>query len=388
MLRRGGLMSNYMICFSKNGAALGRKILTAAPQENSGSAAPAELAACDFDACTRSAMPQGNADSATPTETGASVSSVFGAEWELTECFGAAHESLSDWTRRTFQPGNNLLFIGAAGIAVRAIAPYIREKQSDPAVVVMDEKANWCIPILSGHLGGANLLATKLAKMTGAQAAITTATDVRGVWAVDSWAKQEKLTVVNPSRIKEISAGLLQGQTKKLFSEFPIAGKLPEGLVFSDAASCDIYIGIHRLTDREQEPLYLVPAALIAGIGCRKGASSEQVDALFCEVLEQNNIWQQAVRKICSIDLKKEEPGLLSFCAEHGILLETYDVEALRNLDGEFTASAFVSQVTGVDNVCERSAMAGSQNGKMLISKMAKNGVTAAFVLDETKISF
>ena len=214
---------------------------------------------------------------------------------------------------------------------------------------------------------------------------ITTATDVRGVWAVDSWANREKLKVINPGKIKEISAGLLQGQTKKLFSEFPISGKLPEGLVFSDAASCDIYVGIHRLTDREQEPLYLIPAALIAGIGCRKGARREQLDALFEEVLEQNNVWQQAVQKICSIDLKKEEPGLLLFCAEHGILLETYDAETLRNLDGEFTASAFVSQVTGVDNVCERSAMAGSQNGKILISKMAKNGVTAAFVLDEVK---
>ena len=367
-------MSNYMICFSKNGAALGRKILTAAPQENSGSAAPAE-------AC-------------------ASVSSASSAGWELTECFGTVHESLADWTRRTFQPGNNLLFIGAAGIAVRAIAPYVREKQSDPAVVVMDEKANWCIPILSGHLGGANLLANKLAKMTGAQAAITMVVLIR----YPSGTKRERssaarssmstsgsatrLTVVNPSGIKEISAGLLQGQTKKLFSEFPISGKLPEGLVFSDAASCDIYIGIHRLTDRKQEPLYLIPAALIAGIGCRKGAQREQLDALFEEVLEQNNVWQQAVQKICSIDLKKEEPGLLLFCAEHGILLETYDAETLRNLDGEFTASAFVSQVTGVDNVCERSAMAGSQNGKILISKMAKNGVTAAFVLDEVKISF
>ena len=247
-------MSNHIICFSPSGATLGQRILA--------------------------------------------VEDVFAADWELTQCFGADHESLSDWTKRVFQPGNNLLFIGAAGIAVRAIAPYVREKQSDPAVVVMDEKANWCIPILSGHLGGANLLANKLAKMTGAQAAITTATDVRGVWAVDSWAKQEGLTVVNPSGIKEISAGLLQGQTKKLFSEFPISGKLPEGLVFSDAASCDIYIGIHRLTDRKQEPLYLIPAALIAGIGCRKGAQREQLDALFEEVLEQNNVWQQAVQNM------------------------------------------------------------------------------------------
>ena len=166
-------MSNHIICFSPSGATLGQRILA--------------------------------------------VEDVFAADWELTQCFGADHESLSDWTKRVFQPGNNLLFIGAAGIAVRAIAPYVREKQSDPAVVVMDEKANWCIPILSGHLGGANLLANKLAKMTGAQAAITTATDVRGVWAVDSWAKQERLTVVNPSGIKEISAGLLLLTVPALF---------------------------------------------------------------------------------------------------------------------------------------------------------------------------
>ena len=337
-------MSNHIICFSPSGATLGQRILA--------------------------------------------VEDVFAADWELTQCFGADHESLSDWTKRVFQPGNNLLFIGAAGIAVRAIAPYVSAKQSDPAVVVMDEKANWCIPILSGHLGGANLLANKLAKMTGAQAAITTATDVRGVWAVDSWAKQERLTVANPSGIKEISAGLLQGQTKKLFSEFPISGKLPEGLVFSDAASCDIYIGIHRLTDRKQEPLYLIPAALIAGIGCRKGAQREQLDALFEEVLEQNNVWQQAVQKICSIDLKKEEPGLLDFCAEHFWKLKTYDAETLRNLKGVFTASAFVKQVTGVDNVCERSAKKGSGNGEIRIPKTAQNGVTIAVAMKTVEISF
>ena len=296
--------------------------------------------------------------------------------------------TLSEWTAEQFRSKDLLIFIGSTGIAVRSIAPYVQSKKTDPAVIVVDEQGRHAISLLSGHIGGANELTLLVAELTGAEPVITTATDVRGVWAVDSWAKQERLTVVNPSGIKEISAGLLQGQTKKLFSEFPISGKLPEGLVFSDAASCDIYIGIHRLTDREQEPLYLIPAALIAGIGCRKGARREQLDALFEEVLEQNNVWQQAVQKICSIDLKKEEPGLLLFCAEHGILLETYDAETLRNLDGEFTASAFVSQVTGVDNVCERSAMAGSQNGKILISKMAKNGVTAAFVLDEVKISF
>lgn len=181
-------MSNHIICFSPRGATLGQRILA--------------------------------------------LEDVFTADWELTQCFGADHESLSDWTKRVFQPGNNLLFIGAAGIAVRAIAPYVSAKQSDPAVVVMDEKANWCIPILSGHLGGANLLANKLAEMTGAQAAITTATDVRGVWAVDSWANREKLKVINPRKIKEISAGLLQGQTKKCSANFPLPGNCRRVLFF------------------------------------------------------------------------------------------------------------------------------------------------------------
>lgn len=181
-------MSNHIICFSPRGATLGQRILA--------------------------------------------LEDVFTADWELTQCFGADHESLSDWTKRVFEPGNNLIFIGAAGIAVRAIAPYVRAKQSDPAVVVMDEKANWCIPILSGHLGGANLLADKLAKMTGAQAAITTATDVRGVWAVDSWAKREGLKVINPGKIKEISAGLLRGQTKKCSANFPLPGNCRRVLFF------------------------------------------------------------------------------------------------------------------------------------------------------------
>lgn len=85
---------------------------------------------------------------------------------------------------------------------------------------------------------------------------------------------------------------------------------------------------------------------------------------------------------------KKRGTGAAFILCRTWYFAGTYDAETLRNLDGEFTASAFVSQVTGVDNVCERSAMAGSQNGKILISKMAKNGVTAAFVLDEVKISF
>ena len=96
--------------------------------------------------------------------------------------------SLHDWTADMFDEKDALLFIGASGIAVRSIAPFVADKRKDPAVVVMDEKGQFVISLLSGHLGGANELTGKIANLTGAIPVITTATDVNGRFAVDIFA--------------------------------------------------------------------------------------------------------------------------------------------------------------------------------------------------------
>lgn len=118
---------------------------------------------------------------------------------------------LDQWTREHFRTGNALIFVGAAGIAVRAIAPYIRSKTTDPAVVVVDEGGQFAVPILSGHLGGANDLARKIAASCGAQPVITTATDINGIFAVDEWARRQNCVIQNPEKIKTISGTLLAG---------------------------------------------------------------------------------------------------------------------------------------------------------------------------------
>ena len=116
---------------------------------------------------------------------------------------GADGVPLADWTARQFAQSDALIFVGAAGIAVRAIAPHCRSKAADPAVVVLDEGGQFAIPLLSGHLGGANDLARWLAAVCGAVPVITTATDGRGVFAVDEWARRQNCAVAEPERIKK-----------------------------------------------------------------------------------------------------------------------------------------------------------------------------------------
>ena len=124
---------------------------------------------------------------------------------------GAGGPGLDKWTAAQFAASDALIYIGAVGIAVRAIAPHCRSKAADPAVVVLDECGRFAVPLLSGHLGGANALARRLAAVCGAVPVITTATDLHGLFAVDEWAKRQGCIVAEPERIKRVSGALLAG---------------------------------------------------------------------------------------------------------------------------------------------------------------------------------
>ena len=157
--------------------------------------------------------------------------------------FGEGKADLRAWTALAWEASDALLFVGAAGIAVRAIAPYVASKTNDPAVVLIDEAGRFAVPLLSGHLGGANELAQTVARAAGAIPVITTATDVRGVWAVDTWARCAGLAVSNPEAIKRVSARLLSGGRVVLYSDMPISGQPPEGVdIASDRARADIVV--------------------------------------------------------------------------------------------------------------------------------------------------
>ncbi len=274
--------------------------------------------------------------------------------------------SLGDWTREAFSQADGLIFVGAAGIAVRAIAPFLQDKSHDPAVVVVDENGRFAIPILSGHLGGANELARDIAAITGGTAVLTTATDGRGLFAVDSWAKRQGCCIANPEKIKAVSAKLLAGGTVTVGAEVEISGTPPAGVALAQGESWDVWVGACARGDA----LHIVPPCFVLGVGCKKGTPSEAFETAL-------PVHPLAVCGAASIDLKAREPGLLAFCEKHGWKLQTFTAGELAAVPGDFSASPFVAQVTGVDNVCERAAVLAS-GGKLLYPKQAQGGVTMA----------
>ncbi len=285
---------------------------------------------------------------------------------------------LTDWTARAFTMAEGLVFIGAAGIAVRAIAPHVRDKARDPAVVVLDEGGRYAVSLLSGHLGGANELAWLLAEMTGGQAVITTATDGRGAFAVDSWAKRQGCFVIEPERIRQVSSRVLAGETVTVSSEFPIAGEPPQGVALSPPPA-----QVEVTLRPRGEALHLVPPIGVLGIGCKKDTPQEALE----RVLARSEIAPQGICGVCSIDLKAREPGLLAFCRAHGWQLRTFSAEELAAVPGTFSVSPFVEKVTGVDNVCERAAVLGS-GGALYQKKLTGDGVTLALALKPTTMDW
>lgn len=165
------------------------------------------------------------------TETGLALAETLARALPgpVTRC-GHGGPSLAEWTTAAFAQNEALIFVGAVGIAVRAIAPFCRSKASDPAVVVVDECGHFAVPLLSGHLGGANDLARAIAALCGAVPVITTATDAHGLFAVDEWARHQNCRVLELERIKTVSGKLLAGEPVLFWSEFPIAGPAPAGV--------------------------------------------------------------------------------------------------------------------------------------------------------------
>ena len=271
--------------------------------------------------------------------------------------------SLVERTERAFK-GDALIFVGAAGIAVRAIAPFIRGKDKDPAVIVIDELKQHVIPILSGHLGGANDLARSLAELLSAEEVITTATDINKVFAVDSFASERGIGIENPERIKDVSAALLRNEEV--------------GISLSPFLS-DIF----------PKTLHLVPKCLCLGVGCRKGTEYGELRDFILGFLKDRNIALSAVSDIASIDIKRDEEAIRRFSEEYSLNLFFFSADELKELPDCFTFSEsdFVLKETGVSNVCERSAvkraseLCSFDRVRLLEKKQVSKGMTLAIAL-------
>ncbi len=289
-------------------------------------------------------------------------------------------ENLHSHAAALWENYDALVFVGACGIAVRAVAPFVSDKASDRAVVVVDEKCRYAIPILSGHLGGANELAEKIASLTGADAVITTATDINGAFAADTFARSNDLIIGDTKLIKEISARLLDGGKVGFRSDYE-AKNIPP--YFTRDGEAGIYIG-----GSDAKPfkitLALKPKNLVIGIGCKKNC--EDVTAKAEDFLLRHGTDPKRLRAVATIDIKKNEKGIKELCEKYSVPLITFTANELNAARGDFTASEFVKKTVGTDNVCERALSASS--ARITVPKTTGGGASFALGEVETKIDF
>ena len=309
-------------------------------------------------------------------------------EWKKEGLKEREEEFLSQWTGKMFAEKRAVIFVSATGIAVRAIAPWIRDKMTDPPVVTVDEGAQFVIPLLSGHVGGANELARHIADWLEAVPVITTATDVNGKFAVDLFASAYHMTIIDRKEAKNISAAVLEGKQIGVFSDLPIK-KLPDGFVMDRWCEENICITVKDPSFPEKKASYLrlVPRAVVLGVGCRRGTDPEFMKEKVFALLKEHGIDPTAVKAIASVDVKQDESAVLDLkqlfdgeCLHQPCEQRFYTPEQLNQVPGDFKESAFVKKQIGVGNVCERSACAAG--GKLLVEKQAGDGITLAAALE------
>lgn len=324
-------------------------------------------------------------------------------------------ESLQVWTAQRMAEGDALLFIGACGIAVRAIAPNLTDKLHDVPVLVMDEEGRYVIPILSGHVGGANELARELSDLIDARPVITTATDVQKKFAVDLFAKRNHLEIMNKDGIAKVSTKALAGEQLTIavraqniecyhpkfcevceedFTEaenpllreasmhkhdWKVCGVEPPLRLVPYVEDQPVDVVVSEMPDNKNALIWLRPRRYVVGMGCRKNKDPEELLDFYMKTLEKAMVEPGEVYALASIDKKKDEPGLLAISERMRIPFFTYTAEELNRVGACVHSSEFVKAQVGVDNVCERAALAGcGANGTLIYEKQAFDGMTIA----------
>ena len=282
-----------------------------------------------------------------------------------------------------FNKADALIFIGASGIAVRAIAPHVKSKTTDPAVLVIDECANFVISLLSGHIGGARQIAAAIKAVP----VVTTATDVNNLFAVDEWATRRGMVIESMQAAKDFAAALVAGKTAGLCSDYAIKGALPSGVELAGSGETGMAVTTCKNNKPFGTTVVLMPKILHLGIGCRRNTPLEKIENFVLAEMEKHGFDMRCVKSIASVDLKKDEAGMLAFAAKHNVPVKFYTAAELQQAKGDFTPSAFVKSIAGVDNVCERSAVLAS-GGCLKLRKTAHDGVTLAVAEEPLIIDF
>ncbi|WP_461201041.1 cobalt-precorrin 5A hydrolase [Anoxybacillus sp. TBDG-1] len=293
-----------------------------------------------------------------------------------------------------------LIFIISLGAVVRMIAPLLKDKKTDPAVVVIDDKAEHVISVLSGHLGGANELTRQVAKLLHARPIITTASDVQQTIAVDlfgrsfgwEWENEENLTPVSAAVVNEQHVAIVQesGERHWWTYDTPLPANIRTYRSTAEAleAKPDAALVVtHRLLEKEEEAILqngvlYRPKVIVIGIGCNRGTSAEEIENVICDTLQQLRFSIKSVKALCTIDVKKDEEGLLAVANKYKWPLIFYTAEQLNAVPID-EPSETVFRYVGAYGVSEPAAKRYSGQKQLVLTKKKSGNVTISIALWE-----
>lgn len=288
-------------------------------------------------------------------------------------CRGALKETLL----KAWDEYDGLICIMATGIVVRVLAEKFKDKRSDPAIVICDERGKFAISLLGGHLGGGNELAVQVAKIIDAQPVITTSSDVQGLVPLDIWARELGLIITDTDKGKftKITGKLVNNGMITLYSDYRI-DNLPEEIsILSNPKVADLVISYR--TGLSVSGLQLYPQKLIAGIGCNRNTPADEIKNALNEACETSQISILSIKSLASIDLKQDEQGLLNFAGQSDYRIDFFNRDQLNAVDN-VSVSALVLKATGAKGVAEPAAILAANGGKLIVKKMKWANVTVA----------
>ncbi len=282
---------------------------------------------------------------------------------------------------------NAIICIMATGIVVRALSTLCVDKVKDPCVLVLDEKGKFVISLLSGHLGGGNKLATELAEKLGAQAVITTASDVTGHTSLDLWAKKNRLDIVNSQKLTEKSAKLVNQGSLQVFLDIEYDSLPQDFVVVSSPDDADIIIS-GKIYGKRQA-LLLCPKIFSVGLGCNRGTKPEDFQTAVTELFHDEGFAENAIFNFASINLKSDEQGMLDYAASRDQPIIFYGKERLNSVEN-ISSSAVVLAATGAKGVAEPAAVLAAETeygpGKLIVRKRKWKDVTAAIATRQIRL--
>lgn len=300
------------------------------------------------------------------------------------------HKNVKKYLKIAFYEYDAIVAIMASGILIRSIAPYIESKTTDPAVVNIDDNGNFVISTLSGHLGGANKLANKIAGFIDATPVITTSSDINSRLGIDVLANDLFLSIDNAKEILFFNKAILEG--RQITVKFN--GKKDYLASYLEKSTLDIDVCIENSSDvnddeikvcLDDHELTLTERKMVVGIGCRRGKEWEKIYEGLEKSIDELNIDISRINQLTSAEIKNDEKGILELSEKLNIPVSFVDLDRLKLFEsGDVQKSEFVKSKFGIYGVCEPSALiTAGFDSRLIYKKTSYDGVTIAVAISK-----